>query len=1616
MKIQLGTFSHHTHFFSAPWTVEVIDFPTLNGVTPLHGTTDGGLPLQMSADFQGKATFLTCQMSTTSTISVRLLSSNVLECITPARHAGHAKVFISSGTAMLSRPFSFTYKNAFVLDLSRKQKLDGSSKNSSLIRTSMHAPTDVVKHARSDLINPEYGIQHRRRRIAGSITLLSRSSIGASGGIMTVAGKGFSPEDALALSVTSSQYISSAVIMLEVAAGVAGEYISYFEGELQEGAQVRALYELEPQVTVVQPPHGSIKGGSILVFGGKGFVDSQGLSCVIGTICPVFARWSSSYSIECVSPAHADGVVPVSATNGSPSVDKSQVYYHYRALEMHLGGYVRQLELLQTGPDESRYLGCAAKSPAETVDNLKSHGDYTLFEFSFSVVTSSCGNSLDEVGFDAVFLGSHVDVQYHYLLIPTVRSIVPQYAESGLSQPFQILGKHFSAAMSVCLSDDGVMFGGTIISSAMLSCELRGHTDGDVSFGVGRHKGNGQAGVVTYFTETPIKDISPSIGPEAGGTLVSIFALSARAPPPLLCRFGTIGPVAARHKSAGAFQCLTPSIPPGTYQFSASLPSAANVVGVGLYFTFMISPGHLLALRLSDSHQHPALTLHSSDACVRWSPMCGLLSAHDECAAGIFVQSVYSVGFQTFSICKQFSVDFEFTAEPSIAHVFPGLMAINSPHTFSVYGQDFDQRSANMVFVGQGVPCHFQSSCMLTCTTPRITVLPSSGSRTQHVPLKYTDLSLQLSEVMMHSLHRTNGTSDGGTVVRVSGTFHAGASDVTCRFGSITSISAMSVAIDGLECAAPSRMVGTVDFGVGLLGDGYVPNSLHFKFTSPCPIHAFTPSRGFSSIQTDLALYPDNCISRATHSCVGLQQGVVSVGLMANPINCFASGGSLGCGSWREIFNADSHSADLSFDYAPTAHVDSLQPQVAMRGGGTVITLIGANFASRGNGCVFGCSFVEGHLVSSTIFVCVSPSMPPLASSDIVTHTSARWPNALATLELDILPPVNILELSPRFGTTEGGSITSLSVSRTIPASANAHVRIGSVRPVAARLNEKKLIEYISPARAPGRALVQLHFSLCRFGDSGEVFEHVPWLDERISSRAICRQAGRESLQRIGMRCSDFTSAMKNITDEKSTGSITLLSRSSIGASGGIMTVAGKGFSPEDALALSVTSSQYISSAVIMLEVAAGVAGEYISYFEGELQEGAQVRALYELEPQVTVVQPPHGSIKGGSILVFGGKGFVDSQGLSCVIGTICPVFARWSSSYSIECVSPAHADGVVPVSATNGSPSVDKSQVYYHYRALEMHLGGYVRQLELLQTGPDESRYLGCAAKSPAETVDNLKSHGDYTLFEFSFSVVTSSCGNSLDEVGFDAVFLGSHVDVQYHYLLIPTVRSIVPQYAESGLSQPFQILGKHFSAAMSVCLSDDGVMFGGTIISSAMLSCELRGHTDGDVSFGVGRHKGNGQAGVVTYFTETPIKDISPSIGPEAGGTLVSIFALSARAPPPLLCRFGTIGPVAARHKSAEEFECTSSARRFGSVPFALSVSSRFAGSHPSFSFSFVSWLHDPDMLVLSDSSITKCMSFNTLSIFIYLPPSVYSCTVFAFFLRLSPVVLFLQVHNRI
>ena len=38
-------------------------------------------------------------------------------------------------------------------------------------------------------------------------------------------------------------------------------------------------------------------------------------------------------------------------------------------------------------------------------------------------------------------------------------------------------------------------------------------------------------------------------------------------------------PVAARHKSAGTFQCTTPSIPSGTHQVSASLLSAANVVG-----------------------------------------------------------------------------------------------------------------------------------------------------------------------------------------------------------------------------------------------------------------------------------------------------------------------------------------------------------------------------------------------------------------------------------------------------------------------------------------------------------------------------------------------------------------------------------------------------------------------------------------------------------------------------------------------------------------------------------------------------------------------------------------------------------------------------------------------------------------------------------------------------------------------------------------------------------------------------------------------------------------------------------------------------------------------------
>ena len=129
----------------------------------------------------------------------------------------------------------------------------------------------------------------------------------------------------------------------------------------------------------------------------------------------------------------------------------------------------------------------------------------------------------------------------------------------------------------------------------------------------------------------------------------------------------------------------------------------------------------------------------------------------------------------------------------------------------------------------------------------------------------------------------------------MSGTFHSGGSDVTCRFGSIFSISAMSVSNDWLECTTPSHMVETVECSVGLLGDGYVADTLYFKFTSPCSSHACTLSGGISSVKTDLAIYADNCVSRATHSCVGLQQGIVSVGLFAHPINCFAFGGSLGC-------------------------------------------------------------------------------------------------------------------------------------------------------------------------------------------------------------------------------------------------------------------------------------------------------------------------------------------------------------------------------------------------------------------------------------------------------------------------------------------------------------------------------------------------------------------------------------------------------------------------------------------------------------------------------------------------------------------------------------------------
>ena len=543
--------------------------PLIHDASPVLGSTDGGTPLHIMAEFNTQAQMYACQVSSISHIVVRWLSPDEIECITPARKFGRAEIFVQTGAILKAWRQHFTYYQHFEGKIT-------------------HLNDTMSKVKGIDVTDSESGYMIDAR-VQQKMASFFPSMVGAIGGVVTVSGNGFSEVTCVHHGATMCYFVSGAVIRTEVDAGEPGEYVTPLTLESKPGTRaVRLMYENDAVATIVRPERGSMDGGTMMIITGEGFINSVRLGCEIGTTAPVSGRWIDSHAVECVSQAHVKGIVDVTVTNGYPHLHREGVTFRYEASNA--------ISTYQCDDARGQFEADAHQTSVARDQEL------AVFEMT-QKARVMCRVSFTNVGLVTSTVGSGgygADVNYEVVTVSEakVRSIIPMHIESGMHHPVQVVGKDFSADRPFCVVNDEV-WGALIVSSAVAICELPDYAGGDVNLAIGRKSGSANSGLVTFFRHVRVIEITPSSGPEAGGTLVVIKTDTERQSP-LQCRFGSTGPVAARATSAAAYQCTSPS------HIAIPVPVGLSILLFGLdsnaAFSFHSVSPNLDVVTLKSSH------------------------------------------------------------------------------------------------------------------------------------------------------------------------------------------------------------------------------------------------------------------------------------------------------------------------------------------------------------------------------------------------------------------------------------------------------------------------------------------------------------------------------------------------------------------------------------------------------------------------------------------------------------------------------------------------------------------------------------------------------------------------------------------------------------------------------------------------------------------------------------------------------------------------------------------------------------------------------------------------------------------------------------------------------
>ena len=1287
------------------------------------------------------------------------------------------------------------------------------------------------------------------------------------------------------------------------------------------------------------PTRGPSTGGTDVYIESDRFIFSSKLGCRFGLV-DTPASFVNSTHIRCTVPSLPTGVVSLSVTSNGVDYSDEPLQFEIEAdvfvnsISPSSGAVPGRTEILVhgTGFENRTSLNCwfgDMLSPSATFLNATAVSCISPPALSRQLSRVTVSND----GVNRAMSRAY----YEYLDLASIASLSPSAGPISGGTVVLVYGYSFADSTSL-----RCFFGETFVKALWISSELiecvtpAQDATLDTVLRVGTSEADlSNAMPFRYIPAWHASSISPVSGTEAGGSQVTISGDGFSAEITWTCWFGVV-PVAALPVNASKLVCLAPQYHAGLIEFGVSAAGSPRSTVAGGYEymptvsvrTVFPTMGSTTGGTLVNVTLSAAMTNADALSCLFGEVPVPVVSVENN--QSLFCYSPASlegdVAISAHTNENQFesfpsAASFSYRRPPSVFHVHPQTALAHESVLVTVTGANFASASSLVCRFGeQEVVGHWLSTNSMECPSPNHTagIVPFAVSNNA-LDFEPSAETFRFVPVMtLHSLSSSNGSTDGGSSLSVFGTNMPSDVELYCAFGNELTDAAF-LSSSEVVCLTPRAHFGgsiavRLCYHSGLCSQ----NSLAYDYVWPSTIDTIAPVAGSTSGGTLVAVTG----SGFTESSACLFGDVRVPGIYTSESHLICqSPAAQTKGAVLFAVSADGvafTSNRHTFTYYPVPTAIDVYPTVVSELGGSSIHVYGANFFNTES---LACSFDGGRdvaparWISSTQVACVAPSHKPGPVSLHVENT----PNATSASEIRIMfaSVLVVQSIAPDYGTLNGG--TKVVIRGTnFDENRGMVCRFGVEIVNAFNLNRTAIACTAPASTTTGAVDVALSQNGVDFVDAGGRFLYV---DSVVISEVSPRLLDLRGGERVVVHGSGFLpkSGFPSLCRIGDTFvATTLVSPSVLYCD---TPEAPPGFVGDVRLSLWSATEQRVASTSIIL--------------------GYAKPALIE-ETAVAFARTT-----GNTAIVIYGSNFVGSPELVCQFGNTQPVAAKWHSSFQIQCATPSHAPGIIPLRVSNNNLTFS-DEVSFEF----------VEQVSILSIAPRRGSTAGGTVVTVAGTnfkpswrlscefggVLSAASYVNPTTVRcrapalpagpVKFRLTNNGVDFAEDLPSPDGAFVYSDQDI--------VIKRLRPDYGDVAGGTNVTVEGSGFPMDMVSCRFGTSAPTRGVPISDIEAVC-MSPINQRAVSVPVELSWNNfefSSSGKLYKYVNTPsMVSAVPSSGGEEGGTSIQIKGLEFLNTPDLSCRFGS-SIVNASWISPSELRCVSPPAAPGRVGLQISI----------------------------------------------------------------------------